>query len=244
LWKEGDEMKTLGIIQPFYIPWKGYFDIIHDSDEFILYDDVRYVEHSWINRNQIKTPQGAQWLTIPVKTKGLYDQNINQAELVSNVWAKKHLQTIRQFYSKAPYWKLYEPWLAELYGRASNETRIAKVNALFIREICAKLDIKTAIKSSSEYELYNGKTEKLIELCRQTEAGRYISGPAAKDYIIPGQFENAGVELVWKDYSGYPEYHQLHGGFTHSVSVLDLLFNAGNDAGYYIWGWREKAPGI
>ncbi|MDR0813162.1 MAG: WbqC family protein [Oscillospiraceae bacterium] len=232
--------KTLGIIQPFYIPWKGYFDIIHDSDEFVLYNDVRYVEHSWLNRNQIKTPSGAHWLTIPVKTKGLYDQHIDQAELVSSAWAKKHFQTIRQFYSKAPFWKHYESWLADLYARAENESLIAKVNELFIREISVELGITTKIVLSDEYNLHDGKTGKLIEFCEQSGSSRYISGPAAKDYITPESFAEAGVELIWKDYSGYPEYSQQHGEFIHGVSVLDLLLSVGTEAPYYIWGWREQ----
>jgi hypothetical protein len=233
-------MKTLAVIQSAYIPWKGYFDIIHDSGEFVLYDTVQYVERSWQNRNQIKTPKGAQWITIPVKTKGKYKQAIQEAELVDHKWENKHFNTLQSFYSKAPFWKQYKDAFIDLYSKCGQLTTISEVNELFIYACCKLLGITTPIKQAREFVLHEGKTEKLIELCRQTGAGRYISGPAAKDYIIPGQFENAGVELVWKDYSGYPEYHQLHGGFTHSVSVLDLLFNAGDNAGYYIWGWRER----
>ena len=233
-------MKTLAIIQPFYIPWKGYFDIINDSDEFILYGDVRYTEHSWLNRNQVKTPNGVQWITIPVRTKGRYEQIIYTAELVDSKWAKKHFNTIQSFYSKAPFWKTYKEILNELYILAEKETHICKINELFLREICKLLGITTKIKLSKEYPLTSGKTEKLIDMCLQAKATRYISGSIAKDYIDSTQFGAAGIELVWKDYSGYPEYPQLHGEFTHGVSILDVLLNTGENAPYYIWGWRHE----
>jgi hypothetical protein len=233
-------LKTIAIIQPFYIPWKGYFDIINDSDEFILYGDVRYTEHSWLNRNQIKTPGGAQWITIPVRTKGRYEQAIDSAELVDSKWAKKHFNTIQSFYSKAPFWKKYKEFLHELYILAERETHISKINEWFLREICKLLSITTEIKLSNEYPLTSGKTEKLLDMCLQAKATRYISGSVAKDYIDPTQFEVAGIELIWKDYSSYPEYPQLHGDFLNSVSVIDLLLNVGDDAPYYIWGWRKN----
>ena len=232
-------MKTIAIIQPFYIPWKGYFDIINEADEFVLYEDVKYTEHSWLNRNQIKTQMGPQWITIPVKTRGRYCQLINEAELVDSRWAKKHYQTIQAFYSKAPYWKKYHELINELYVLIEKETYISRINEFFIRELCKVLGIKTKIRLSSDYIHTAGKTEKLIELCSQAGASRYISGPAAKDYIETVQFSEAGIDLVWKDYSGYPEYPQMFGEFVHSVSVIDLLLNVGADAYYYIWGWRE-----
>ena len=67
-------MKKVAILQSNYIPWKGYFDIIASVDEFIIFDDMQYTKRDWRNRNKIKTPQGLQWLTIPVKVKGKYNQ--------------------------------------------------------------------------------------------------------------------------------------------------------------------------
>ena len=74
-------MKKVAILQSNYIPWKGYFDLINIVDEFIVYDDMQYTRRDWRNRNKIKTPQGLQWLTIPVEIKGKFFQKINETKV-------------------------------------------------------------------------------------------------------------------------------------------------------------------
>ncbi|MDR1531903.1 MAG: WbqC family protein [Clostridiales bacterium] len=233
-------MKTCAILQPFYIPWKGVFDLIRIADEFVLYDTVRYVEHSWINRNKIKANNGLQWLQIPVMTKGKYDQTIKDAKIAGYKWLKTHPQSIRGSYAKSPYFKEYWDMFESLYCELADEKYIANVNRRFIEMICGLLGITTRISYSSELEFGDGKTERLVEICQKLGCNRYISGPAAKDYIIEEVFENVGVELQYMDYSGYPKYPQRFGEFEHGVTVLDLLFNTGKDAPYYIWGWRQR----
>ena len=124
-------MKKIAILQSNYIPWKGYFDIIGLVDEFILYDDMQYTRRDWRNRNKIKTPQGLQWLTIPVDTKGKYLQKINETRVVDHEWAFKHLKAIRLNYSHAPYYEKYEPVLADLYEKASSLDYLSEINYLF-----------------------------------------------------------------------------------------------------------------
>ncbi|MCP1574897.1 hypothetical protein J2S30_003276 [Herbaspirillum rubrisubalbicans] len=226
-------MKTVAILQSNYIPWKGYFDMIAAVDEFILYDDMQYTRRDWRNRNMIKTPQGTHWMTVPVKVKGKYFQSIRQTELDGTNWAQNHWKTLLQNYRKAPCFEQTATWLEPLYlGRQYQY--LAELNSHLIEAICAQLGVATRISRSSDYVLAEGKTERLVDLCRQANATRYISGPAALDYIDASQFERAGIELQWFDYDNYPVYPQLWGEFTHYVSILDLFFNCGEQAGQYM----------
>lgn len=222
-------MKKVAIVQSNYIPWKGYFDMIAAVDEFILFDDMQYTRRDWRNRNQIKTPQGAQWLTIPVSVKGKYHQKIRETEIEGTDWAETHWKSLVLNYSRAPHFKEVAEWLESLYlgGLSVN---LSQLNRSFIEAICGYLGIDTKISNSWDYNLADGKTERLADLCAQAGGTEYISGPAAKDYIDPPVFSERGIKLSWFDYEGYPEYPQLWGEFAHGVTILDLLFNCGKDS--------------
>ena len=226
-------MKKLAIVQSNYIPWKGYFDLIAAVDEFILYDDVQYTRRDWRNRNKIKTPQGLQWLTVPVLVKGKYHQKIRDTEINDLDWSLLHWKTLVQNYRHAPYFEEIAALLEPLYLKESY-THLSQLNSHFIRVICNYLGIKTVISNSSSYSLCNDKTERLADLCVQTNSTEYISGPAAKGYIDEHIFTERGIKLIWFDYSGYQEYSQLWGKFIHGVSILDLLFNCGKEAPRYM----------
>lgn len=226
-------MKKVAILQSNYIPWKGYFDLIAAVDEFILYDDMQYTRRDWRNRNQIKTPQGVQWLTVPVLVKGKYHQKIRETEIDGIDWAVDHWKALTQNYRRAPRFSEIAPWLEPLYLR-EKFTHISQLNRLFIQEICKYLGINTVIKSSWDYNLIEGKTDRLANLCMQAGGTEYISGPAAKDYIEENIFIDMGIKLTWFDYAGYPEYPQLWGEFVHGVTILDLLFNCGKDTPRYM----------
>ena len=230
-------MKTVVILQSNYIPWKGYFDLMHDADEFILFDDTQYTRQDWRNRNQVKTGNGTQWLTVPVV--GKFGQRIDETAVANRGWASRHWKTLVQLYRGAPHFETYAEPIEALYRSAAEEQMLSHVNRLFLEGIGNVLGMNTTLKWSSEFPRAEGKTERLVTLCRATGAGRYISGPAARSYIEPEFFEQAGVELTFKSYDGYPEYPQQHPPFTHGVTALDLLFNVGPDAPWYIWGWRE-----
>jgi hypothetical protein len=218
--------KSVAIIQSNYIPWKGYFDIINMVDQFILYDDMQFTRRDWRNRNQIKTAQGLKWLTIPVDVKGKYTQQICETRIADPSWPENHWQTIRHNYAKAAHFDRYEALVADLYEKAKFPT-LSEVNFHFLTGICSLLGIKTKIDFSMDYKGTGRKTERLISLCQQVGATKYISGPAAKEYMDEALFADAGIELQYVDYSGYPEYTQLHGAFTHGVSIIDLIFNEG-----------------
>ena len=202
-------------------------------DEFILYDDMQYTRRDWRNRNQIKTQEGLQWLTVPVKVKGKYFQKIKDTEIEGKDWASSHWKSLVHNYGRAPYFNEIARWLEPLY-LAEQFTYLSHLNRRLIESICHYMDIKTVINNSWDYTLVEGKTERLVNLCTQAGGTEYISGPAAKDYIDKTVFKNEGINLTWFDYADYPEYPQLWGDFIHKVSMLDLLFNCGKNSRRYL----------
>lgn len=226
-------MKKVAILQSNYIPWKGYFDLIAAVDEFILYDEMQYTKRDWRNRNQVKTPQGLKWITVPVKVKGRYFQKINETEIDGEGWAQDHWRSIAANYKKAPEFEKVSEWLMPFYLEHKYEY-ISDLNRNLIVAICQSLGIKTKISSSTDYTLVDGQSERLASLCKQAGGDEYISGPSAKNYIEEDVFTAYDVKLSWFDYEGYPEYPQLWGDFTHTVSIVDLLFNCGDKATQYM----------
>jgi hypothetical protein len=234
-------MKTVVVLQSNYIPWKGYFDLIHDADLFVFYDDLQYTKNDWRNRNKIKTPKGAEWITIPVGTDA--HRLICEVEIKDSSWQTRHWKTIQQHYGKCPHFARYQAVFEDIYlGR--QWTNLSVLNQYLVCTISSDLlNLKTEFHDSREYRLSGQKFDRLMELVTKTGADCYVSGPAARDYIDSPGFAAAGIELVWKDYSGYPEYPQRFPPFEHGVSILDLLFNVGPDAPWYIWGWRHGGSG-
>lgn len=231
-------MKKVAIIQSNYIPWKGYFDIIHDVDQFIFYDDVQYTKNDWRNRNKIKTKDGLFWVTIPIGARN--ERLIYEVEIDDQSWAKKHWETIKQSYSMAPYFNTYKEFFEDVYLGA-RRTNLSDLNQYLIKTISKEfLGIQTEFRDSREFQPEGKKLDRLINLLKKAKADLYLSGPTARDYIDETWFQDEGIELVFKDYTGYPEYPQLFPPFEHAVSIIDILFNCGPQASEYIWGWREK----
>jgi hypothetical protein len=220
------------ILQSNYIPWKGYFDLIHDADLFVFLDDVQFTSRDWRTRNKIVTPAGTTWLTIPAgsDTKRL----ICEVEVRDQGWKPKHRNLIEINYRKAPHFQRYAGLLDFLYD--NDETNLSAYNQRAIRYISSLLGIDTEFSDSRRYGAEGRKTERLIQILAKAGATRYISGPAAKDYIDEGLFAEAGIELIYKQYPEYPAYPQRGPEFDPYVSIVDLLFNTGSDAPRYIWG--------
>lgn len=205
-------------------------------DEFILYDDMQYTRRDWRNRNKIKTPQGIQWLTIPVRQESL-EQKIKDTKISDKKWNIKHWRTISQNYSKAKYFKDYKDIFEELY-LTCDEEYLSEINYKFITTINEILEIKTKLRWSSEFELVDGQTEKLLGICKDCNADIYLSGPAAKDYFDEELAKQEDIKVEWMDYSGYKEYEQLNPPFEHGVTILDLIFNKGDRAKEFMKSFR------
>ena len=230
-------MKKVAILQSNYIPWKGYFDIIGSVDEFVLYDDMQYTKNDWRNRNKIKTQNGLQWLSIPVRQESLH-QKIHETKITDPKWHVNHWKSIAQSYAKAPHFKAYKDQFEALYMNATHEG-ISEINRHFIDAMCGMLGITTRIRDSREFVLAEGKSERLLALCQELGATTYLSGPAARDYLDESIFHAAGIGVKWMDYSGYQEYHQLFPPFEHGVSVIDLILNEGENAKNYLKSTRQ-----
>ena len=225
--------KRVAIVQSNYIPWKGYFDLINSVDEFILFDDMQYTRRDWRNRNKVVAPSGVRWLTIPVEVKGRYFQAIKDTRIADSSWSTRHWKTLCFYYGGAPFFapcaEVFEP----LY-LACAETRLSAINRRFLEAINELLGITTTLTWSMDYELVEGKTDRLVHLCRQARATVYLTGPGARGYLDEDAFDAAGIAVKWMSYEGYPEYSQRREPFVHDVSVLDLLFNTGAEAPRYM----------
>jgi hypothetical protein len=220
------------IIQSCYIPWKGFFDLIGRCDEYVIFDRMQYVKRHWHNRNRIKTANGVEWLTIPVVTKGRFEQPIDEVQ-IEKPWAEKHWRAVELAYKRAPFFEHFAPTLKQWYEQADREILLTNVNELFLRNVAGLLGITTRIVRDSAYPAAGAKTTRLLGIARAAGADRYLSGPSARDYLDEAELASAGIATEWMSYQGYPEYNQLHGGFEHAVSILDLLFNTGHEARRY-----------
>jgi hypothetical protein len=224
------------ILQPSYIPWRGYFDQICRADLFIFYDDVQYDKRGWRNRNQIKTPKGKQWLTIPVNSRGAQTENIpiHQIRIAwDNLWSQNHLKSLQHSYSKAPHFSQYASLLEKFYQR--RDEFLADFTIDFTIALTHELgNAHTRFMRSSELVGIDGqKTDRLIQILQLVGATHYMSGPSARDYIEKEKFESAGITLEYMEYN-YPEYPQLYPPFDPYVSILDLFFMTGSEAPNYI----------
>lgn len=226
------------ILQPSYIPWRGYFHQIYKSDLFIFYDDVQYDKNGWRNRNQIKTSQGKKWLTIPVNTKGSVSDSIpiNQIHIAwDKPWNIHHWRGIQFAYKKAPFFDQFANIFEEIYSHQPKY--LADFTIPSTIKIAGLLGInQTRFQKSSEIPGITGeKTDRLIQILKAVGANEYLSGPAAKDYIEEEKFHDAGIRLEYMQYN-YPEYSQLYPPYDGNISIIDLIFMTGPEALKYITG--------
>lgn len=224
--------KKLAILQSNYIPWKGYFDLMRSVDEFVILDEVQFTQQDWRNRNLIKTQQGLQWLTIPIKAQS--KQRINEVEVSKPNWHIRHWKTVSQNLRRADYFDHYQAELHQAFLIAGEMSNLSAINFHFLTLVMRWLGIETKLTSSTDYPAPDERTERLVSICQMTGATEYVSGPAAKEYLDEELFARAGIVVRWFNYEGYPEYPQLYGPFEHRVTVLDLVLNTGPDAVRYL----------
>jgi len=223
------------ILQPSYLPWLGYFDQMYKSDVFVIYDDVQYDKNSWRNRNRIKTPQGWQWLTVPVLLKGRNFPLNKDVEINNDLpWASKQLKSLAQNYRAAPH---FQDVIGGLENIVAREWKfLIDLNMECISFLKRLLELETSLCFASQLDVPKvGKTGRLVEICRHFGADSFLEGDAGKSYIDESLFTNAGVTLEYQHYH-HPEYQQLHGEFIPYLSVVDVLFNHGKESRRIITG--------
>lgn len=213
------------IHQPEFLPWLGFFDRIKESDVFVILDDVGYQKNGFINRNKIKTKQGSEWMTVPVKDRSP-NKKINEV-LIDNEkpWRQKILSQLQEHYSHAPsFAKQYD--VMEKTFKKSWE-KITDLDTYLIKECLHFLGLKNEIKISSQMHLEGQGTERLVKICQALGADKYLSGPGGKEYMDLSLFEKAGIKVIFQEFS-HPEYQQQFQsqGFLPGMSVIDFLFNS------------------
>lgn len=221
----------VGVIQSNYLPWRGYFDFIDEVDVFIVYDDVQFSKGGWRNRNQIKTPQGLRWMTVPVRHRRLAQLVCETDVDYSRNWQRDHLNLVATHLEPAEFATDALDLLEAAYD--TRHPTLSEVNVALIRSVCRYMGIGTPLRSSAEFQLQGAKTERLIQLLTAIGATTYVSGPSAKAYLDESLFLQAGIRLEYKSYV-YPEYPQLWGPFEGNVSVIDLIANCGPAARNFI----------
>jgi len=217
----------VAVHQPQYLPWLGYFDKIRRADVFCFLDNVQYKKNDWQNRNRIKTPQGWQWLTVPVHYR--FPQKINEVTINNAVtWKAKHLQALLTNYSRAPYFKRYAPIFEQVYSQ--DWEFIAELNMVLIERLrdALGLDQRPTVKAS-EFDLRQDPTDRLIDICMALNADTYLSGKDGVNYMDLERFKQRGIRLVIQDFN-HPVYPQHFHDFQSHMSAVDLLFNCGPES--------------
>ncbi|MDX9992037.1 MAG: WbqC family protein [Anaerolineales bacterium] len=236
-------MMNVVILQPSYIPWRGVFDQIRRADLYIFYDDVQYDKHGWRNRNQIKTGQGKQWLTIPVHSAGATQGLLIKDAKIdwSKPWAKNHWKALAFAYAKAPYFQRYASFLEPFYQRSDPLLADFTIDLTIALARAMGITQTRFMRSSAIPGISGEKTDRLIQILSSVGAKNYISGPSARDYIEADKFEQAAITLEYMRYN-YPEYPQLYSPYDPYVSILDLLFMVGEQALSYLSRPQENKP--
>ena len=211
-------------MQPTYLPWIGYFDLISQSDTFVFLDSVQFEKQSWQQRNRIKTSHGCKWLTVPVLHK--MSQRIDEVAInQTDRWRARHWKSISQNYQKSEHWGAYCDFFEMLYQR--DWKHLVELNLHVIDAMCSYLGILVPFVRSSEMDTHGEKVDRLIGICQRLGAHTYLSPPGSAEYIeADNRFGEAGIRLEFHEYV-HPVYRQLHGDFVSHLSIVDLLFNEG-----------------
>lgn len=235
-------MRRVVVLQSDYLPWQGYFDLLHDADVCVLYDDVQYTRNDWRNRNQVYLQERKAWLTVPVRHPAL--GTAVQDVLIDGRtrWQAKHARTLRQGYARAPYYQevssLLRPFLDD-GGQAASFERLSPLNQGLLRAVAGYLGIRVEWVDAAQLGLQGRSTERVLQAVQKVGGTEYLSGPRGADYLDASAFERVGLRLAYKDYRGYPARPQFSPVFDPQVSVVDLLFHCGPRSGEQIWGWRS-----
>jgi len=238
-------VKTAAIVQPTFLPWSGWFDLADQVDVLILLDDVAFSKQSWHQRNRIRTPNGLEFLTVPVKTSGRFGQRICDCELADQRFVEKMLKSLKANYSRATFFSSNIDDLAGTMESAARTNRLVELNCALITWISGKLNVQTPMIRASTLGAGGERGEHVAAICQSVGANRYLSPAGAEDYLIEDKsaFNRRSVSISIHMYE-HPEYAQRFSPFVPYASVLDLIFNVGPAATEVMRSGRRVARDI
>jgi len=215
-------MKTITIHQPETFPWLGFFNKMMLADEYIILDNVQFRKNYFQNRNQFLTKQGSLYLSVPVDFKS--NKIIKNIKIRYNEkWQLKHLNTIKQNYSKAPYFQEHIDFFEDLYSK--NFELLIDFNMYIIEYIRNYLDIKVPIIRASTLGVEGSSGDLLLDICKKRDASMYISGRDGRNYLDTSIFVDEKIEIVYHNFA-HPKYNQFNANdFIPYINTFDLLFN-------------------
>jgi len=215
--------------QPYFAPFPGFFYKAFMSDLFVMLDDVQFPQGTtWISRNRFKSHQGALWITVPVWKKGMGLQKISEVRIChEGRWAKKHVESLKTAYRKAPYLAEHLGFLEEMFSE-KNE-KLMDLNLALIQYLMKALDIQARTVLLSDLNVPSSGSRRLVDVCKKLGASQFIAQTPAKKFIDEKLFLDAGVELSFFNPPA-PIYPQLWGDFIANLSVFDLVLNCGPKA--------------
>lgn len=219
----------VAIMQPTYLPWSGYFNIIKNSDKFVFLSDVSFEKQSWQIRNKIISNNNEIYLSVPIKK---YTMGTDICKIIINDsinWRKKHSLTLTQSYAKSPFKDSIIPLICEVINNR-DIISLSELNITIIRDICALLNIKAPLFESSTFNFKNKRSDYLVDICKHLQADKYLSPIGSKDYLIEDNFEKkSGLSLIFQDYEPN-EYKQINTTkFISHLSIIDVIANLGID---------------
>ncbi len=231
------------ILQPTYLPWLGYFEMISASDVFIVFDHVQFERKSWQNRNKIKTANGETHLTVPVE-KAPQKTPISEIKISYQQGnpLENHWKTITLAYKKSQYFEKYRILFEKIYYK--KYVLLRDLNVDLIKLICDILGIKTKIIFSLELNLKDEnmeKTEKVVNLCKNQGIDNLYDAKGAEEILDKTLFEKENIKINFQNFE-HPEYPQLWGEFIPYLSVIDLIFNQGDKSLSIIKSVKETKP--
>ena len=213
-------------LQPGYLPWLGFFDLMKRSDLFVIEDSLKYTKQDWRNRNRIRTAEGFSYLTVPVK-RGATSLLINQVEIDNGQpWTRRNWNLLRENYRNAPFWSTYEPFLRETFDRTW--TRLIDIDLWFTEFFAKEFNIltPTTLLSKLPVKFAPDKTQSLVDLAQAVGADTFLEGSSGRSFIDADLFDAAGLGLIFQDYVCRP-YRQQFEPFISHLSAIDLLLNEG-----------------
>ena len=215
--------------QPYFSPFPGFFYKAHQSDIFVILDQVQFpLGTTWLSRNRFKNDQGTLWMTVPVWKKGLGLQRIDEVKIChEGRWAKKHLESLKSAYGKAPYFRDHLEFVEEMFSPSVE--RLLDLNMGIIRYLMGQLHIEAKLVLLSELSIEARGDQMLVEICKKLGASHFLAQHATKKYLDEGLFHEAGIKLEYFKPPS-PIYPQLWGSFIPNLSTFDLLFNCGPKA--------------